>query len=306
MKFYLNQTGFSLIELIVVMVLLGVLATGAGMLITTPIEAYNDQLRRQQLVDQAEMSLRHISSDIRKALPGSIRIQPNVATGGWALEMANIVDGARYRDGGDGSEVGGFNGDDDILEFDTVDTKFNFLGITDTPTPPNEEALPGNWRLVIYNLDAEDFYNGVTTEGGGIVTPLTTSLYLSDEIENNVTEQRLEMNPGFKFTKKGNGQRAYFIDGPISYICDPTAGSLVRYSDYPFQLEQVTTDGEFKAKALDENTNLQSGHVVTQMSACEIAVYTGAGALYTINMTLDDPNGEAIEIFHQVRVLNVP
>jgi MSHA biogenesis protein MshO len=300
MKLYLNQTGFSLIELIVVIVLLGVLASGAGMLITTPIEAYNDLLRRQQLVDQAEMSLRHISSDIRKALPGSIRIQPNVATGGWALEMANIVDGARYRDG----RGGDFNDAEDILTFKLEDDKFNFLGVTNTLTP--DSVILTGWRLVIYNTDEKKFYEAVTTEGGGIVTPSTTSLSLSNVEKNNVTEQRLEMNPGFKFTEEGNGQRAYFIDGPISYICDPSPGetSLVRYSDYPFQAVQLTTDQDFKN--LPANENLQSGHVVTQMSECEIAVYTGAGALYTITMTLDDPNGEAIKIFHQVRVLNVP
>ena len=290
----MKQAGFSLIELIVVIVLLGVLATGAGMLITTPIKAYNDQLRRQQLVDQAEMSLRHIASDIRKALPGTIRISPNNETGGWALEMANTVDGARYRDGGGGE----FNDDDDILELKSVDTKFNFLGITDTPTP-NPLILSG-WRLVIYNLDVENFYSSVTTGGGGIVTPLDTTLTLSQD----GIEQKLEMSPGFKFTKKGNGQRAYFIDGPISYICDPSSGqtSLVRYSDYEFQLEQLTTASDFNELSVPA----MSGHVVTQISACEIAEEIGAGALYTINMTLDDSKAEAIQILHQVRVLNLP
>ncbi len=46
-----KQAAFTLLELITAIVLLGVLAAGAGLLITTPIDAYNDQLRRQQLVD---------------------------------------------------------------------------------------------------------------------------------------------------------------------------------------------------------------------------------------------------------------
>ncbi|MBT8434588.1 MAG: prepilin-type N-terminal cleavage/methylation domain-containing protein, partial [Gammaproteobacteria bacterium] len=68
------QSGFSLVELIVVVVLLGILASGAGLLILQPIEAYDDQVRRQQLVDQGEMALRQIARDVRRALPNSVRI----------------------------------------------------------------------------------------------------------------------------------------------------------------------------------------------------------------------------------------
>ena len=75
MRIYLKQAGFSLLELILVIVLLGVLASGAGLLITTPIQAYSDQVRRTQLVDQADMSLRQIARDIRHALPNSVRFQ---------------------------------------------------------------------------------------------------------------------------------------------------------------------------------------------------------------------------------------
>ncbi|MDJ0833327.1 MAG: prepilin-type N-terminal cleavage/methylation domain-containing protein, partial [Gammaproteobacteria bacterium] len=57
--------GFTLIELIVVILLVAVLAAGAGLLIARPIEAYTDQIRRQQLVDSAEMALRKIAVDVR-------------------------------------------------------------------------------------------------------------------------------------------------------------------------------------------------------------------------------------------------
>jgi len=53
MQTRLKQAGFSLFELILVIVLIGIMATGAGMLITSPIDAYRDQVRRQLLVDQA-------------------------------------------------------------------------------------------------------------------------------------------------------------------------------------------------------------------------------------------------------------
>ena len=78
------QSGFSLLELIVVVVLVGILATGAGMLIVNPITAYDDQ----QLVDQGEMALRQIANDVRRALPNSLRLA--TLGSGWSLRAISI------------------------------------------------------------------------------------------------------------------------------------------------------------------------------------------------------------------------
>ena len=128
MQTRLPQEGFSLVELIVVIVLLGLLASGAGLLIRNPIDAYDAQLRRQLLVDQGEMALRQIAREVRRALPNSIRITPVGA--GAALEMVNTVDGARYRD-----EFGGTYLVDPnyVLDFMGTDTSFNLLGTLNNP-----------------------------------------------------------------------------------------------------------------------------------------------------------------------------
>jgi len=217
------------------------------------------------------------------------------------LEMANTVNGARYRD-----EPGGdFNEADDILDFQNEDTDFNFLGDTNVPTsnnPATQVQLTGQ-RLVIYNTQSGDFYRDVTATGSsGIVTPIGTILTLSQ----NGIEQHLNINPGFKFSEGSPGQRAYFIDGPISYICDPSAGktNIIRYSDYAFQKDQPDT--WFTTSPIP---TFKSGDVVTQISACGIAYEAGTaqrGGIITINMTLNDPTGEAITLLHQIHVQNVP
>jgi MSHA biogenesis protein MshO len=295
MRVYPKQTGFSLIELIIVMVLLGVLTSGAGLLITKPIQAYNDLLRRQQLVDQAEMALRQIARDIRGALPNSIRIQPNVGTGGWALEMANTVDGARYRD-----EQGGlFLTAADTLDFSSVDTDFNLLGTFDAAT-----VLTGN-RLVVYNTVAADFYIGAAASANvGVVTPAGTAF--STTTTND--EQRINMTPGFRFSEQSPAQRIFLIDGPISYVCDPSVGNtnMVRYSGYAFQSTQLTTGTALLALTTPTPA---SGDVVTQVSTCDIGYASGAaqrGGIITISLTLSDSTGESISLLHQVHVLNAP
>ena len=282
-----KQAAFTLLELITVIVLLGVLAAGAGLLITTPIDAYNDQLRRQQLVDQAEMALRQIARDVRRALPNSIRT--STVGAGWALEMVNTIDGARYRD-----EIGGvFVNDTDILGFSASDSDFNFLGQFNFLSIG---AVAASQRLVIYNtIPANIYSDAVLSPNPGIITPAATTLTLS----NNGIEHHINMNPAFQFLQQSPAQRAFIVDGPISYICNPGTGRITRYSNYAYQIAQPTV----------APGGAQNGPVVTQASGCSINYTAGTpqrGGILTFQIVLDDSTGESISLLHQVHVENVP
>ncbi len=278
-----KQTGFSLFELILVIVLLGIMATGGGMLIMTPIDAYNDQVRRQFLVDQAEMALRQIARDVRRALPNSIRTSP--VGSGWALEMVNTIDGARYRD-----EAGvGFTADTDILDFTSADDEFNFLGLL------NSASLAAGQRLVIYNTAPVNIYSdAVSGADPGIITPAATALTLSV----NGSENHVAMVPTFQFAQQSPGQRAFVVDGPISYICVPGSGRITRYSNYAYVLPQPTS----------APAGASAGPVVTQLVGCSLNYAAGTaqrGGMVTLEITLSD-SGETVSLLHQVHVDNVP
>lgn len=279
----LKQAGFSLFELILVIVLLGIMAGGAGMLITTPIDAYNDQVRRQMLVDQAEMALRQIARDVRRALPNSIRTVPVGA--GWALEMVNTIDGARYRD-----EAGaGFTAVTDILDFTSADDEFNFLGLL------NSASLAAGQRLVIYNTAPVNIYSdAVSGADPGIITPAATALTLSV----NGSENHVVMNPSFQFAQQSPGQRAFVVDGPISYLCTPGSGRITRYSNYDYVPTQPTL----------APMGASEGPVVTQLVSCSLNYAAGTaqrGGIVTLEIALSD-SGETVSLLHQVHVDNVP
>ncbi|MCP4235992.1 MAG: prepilin-type N-terminal cleavage/methylation domain-containing protein, partial [Aestuariibacter sp.] len=259
-----KHSGFSLLELILVVVLLGVLASGAGLLISTPIEAYNDQLRRQQLVDQAEMALRLIARDVRRALPNSLRVS------GDALEMINTVDGARYRDEVGGAQILA----NDWLDFTIADSQFNILGQFHVLTDGNYP----NYQLVIYNTAASTVYDDLANSNDpGIATPDGTSIGVAlDGDEHKVT-----LSTAFQFTQQSPGQRAFIVDGPISYICDTGARTLMRYSGYVYTVPQPVV-----APATGV-----SGPVVTQLSACSINYDQGTAqraGMVTLAITVDD------------------
>ncbi len=292
MRRVLVQSGFTLMELIVVIVLVGILAVGAGMLIANPIKAYDAQQRRQQLVDQAEMALRQLASDVRRALPNSLRVAAAGALAG--VEVVNTLEGARYRDQVDDAVVG--SGALEVLDFSANDTDFNLLGSFSTLG-----GFAAGQRLVIYNTAPATLYQDARLGNNpGIVTPAGASLTLSTSVLYP-NEQHINVDlgggTGFQFAQQSPGQRLFVIDGSISYVCNTATRQMLRHSGYGYNDGQTLTPG---------GTTVT---VATQVLGCGMTYDPGTsqrGGILSINITIGDPAGEQVTLLHQVHVENVP
>ena len=183
--------GFTLIELIMVMVVVGILSTMTTDIITLPVKSYIDLERRTTLVDTAEITLRRMQRDIRRALPNSIRI-----TGGNTLELLHTTDGGRYR----AKLVG------DILDFTVADSSFDVLG--------SLNAIPSG-ELVVYNLGSvgANAYNGDNRAS----------------IDNTSTINKVVLSSAKLFPFSSPQQRFFIVDTPITYTC--ANGELRRYDN---------------------------------------------------------------------------
>ena len=72
-----RNAGFTLIELVAVIILLGIVGTGVVAYLRTSMQAYVEVIRRDDIAQVGRFALERISRELRNALPGSIRVSNN-------------------------------------------------------------------------------------------------------------------------------------------------------------------------------------------------------------------------------------
>lgn len=288
--------GFTLIELVIAMSLTAVVVAFVAVFILTPVNSYQAQVRRAELVDSADALLRLMGRDIRAALPNSVRVTINGSL--VALELLSITDGVRYRDSGATADP------TQELDFSSPDGSFATLSQFDGITRPYTTTTS---YLAIYNVgipgaDAYQLANVITPPG----TTGTTITISNNTVAN---EDKVTISPAFKFAYGSPGHRVFLVRGPVTYLCDTAGNTIRRYSGYTIDASQANRD-----TAIELNTaGATSSLIANRITACQFDYAAGTAqraGLVTLRVTLTstNPSGSAdtVSLVHQVHVENVP
>lgn len=282
------ELGFSLVELVVVIVITGVIASVVGLFITGPIQGFLDQSRRAALVDSAQLALTRMGRDLRGALPNSIRID-----GTNMLELLATLDGDRYRVETPGTA-------NDRLDFTALDDAFNTFAPL-SPSAGAPLAIGDSYRvtgaIAIYptqQLGADPYRDDVMTSFGAIDITV---------VNNGAKEYQVSLTsapgaPGAqRFPFDSPTRRVFLVQGPVTWLCSPP--QLLRYSGYGVTAAQGVPP-------LDT-----SSVIVENVQSCAFQYSAGTAernAVVSLALSLADPAvpNERIRLIRQIHVDNSP
>lgn len=268
-----KANGFTLIELTMSLVLMGLMAVTIASYTASPFAAYVTSTNRAELVNLADTALNSIARDLRTALPNSVRVS------GSALEFLPVSYGGRYRAASSG--VAG----SDPLDFTSPDSSFQTFGTA--------SGWPAGARMVVYHTGQT---GANAWAGDNVITPASTSFTLTA----GAGETLVTLSAAQKFPFASPQKRFYLITQPVSFLCDSVSGQLNRYSAYAIQPVQPTNAGVAPLSAA------ASQRVVDYVSACSFSYTPGSAqhsGMVTIDLTLTE-NGESVHLLQQVHVNN--
>lgn len=282
-----SASGFSLVELIVVITITGIIASVIGAFITGPVQGFFDQARRAALVDAGQLALLRMGRDLRAALPNSVRVN------GPALELLLTLDGDRYRTepATDLSPAG----PDDQLEFNVADTSFNTFRQLGAG-----QVVPAGVRLAIYPLGPGTAADPYASGTASVLTPSTKAVTLGGtSVLDGTAEHRVAINPGHRFPFESPSHRVFLVSGPVTYYCN--GGDLLRYEGYAVAA----------AQPIPPAGGITTVVIAGIVRACTFNYDAGTArrnAVAALTLELADPAqpAEVVRLVRQVHLSNVP
>lgn len=292
-----RSSGFTIIELIAVMVIGGILSTVVWRNIATPLRGFADLNRRAELVATANLAAQRVGRELRLALPNSVRVNAD----GTALEFLQTSAIGRYR-----ATVDPAVPTSDALDLNLLTDSFDVVG--PWPLPATVETDSGGAAaclkgagdcVVIYNTgnpqDCTAQAPGTRTNAwcGDNVAQISKADPAGGVLVIDRSDQATAWPTG------SPGQRFYVVDTPVSFVC--RGGELLRYADYPVESVQP------------EPPPVTGLPLATRVRDCSFSYEPGSATragLVVIRLTVADTNldgdTEPLTVLEQIHIPNSP
>jgi len=289
-----NQSGFTLVEMIIVMVITGIIGAMVAVFIRAPVQQYTDSARRAELTDIADTAFQRVLRDIRTAVPNSVR-QPAACTPN-CVEFLPTKAGGRYR----ANDVGGTlcsgvlgNSNGDALSFTASDTCFGVIGPAVVAVPP---LAAGDY--VVVGSTQSNAAPPYDQTGTGVLRKITGVAVAG--LLQSITISGVLLPPSAQL----DSQRFQIVDATaqaVTYSCEGAdtdangngKGQLKRYSGYGFGGPPIGSTVPI---------------IANNISTCSFAYAVGANqhdGLVGLSLQITQ-SGETVSLYEEVHVNNAP
>lgn len=269
------QRGFTLVELVMVILIAAILAMGAVSYISHSVGGYVDTARRQELAEAGGLALERIARELRNALPNSIRIleADGGVIDGACIEFIPILAGSTY------------------VDVPIAAAADSFQAVAYHPT------RDVNGRVAVYPVSTAALY--AQTNPG----PVSTSdQALLPAGSGQVT---LTLDTAHQFLADSPRRRFFMVDSPVAYC--QKGSRLFRYQGHGFipaladLKAELPISGPRRRLVLDK---LQPNSLNWDYSPASLV----RNAVVRVSMVLVDDRApsEPLAFEHEVQIRNVP
>jgi MSHA biogenesis protein MshO len=200
-----NQQGFTLIELVTVIVILGVLATGISSFLRFGVQSYTHAADRDALISSARFVVERLNREVRNALPNSIRTNGNKKK---CLEFVPIVKSVVYLDIPVAPEPAR----------DSVEVLMNSVEVLML----KGALLSTTLYVAVYALNSDDIYN----KKSGVIEEVSSVSVNRQDVST------IGLSNSIRFDAESPTERLYLLGSPVSYCVEGQA--IYRYQTYGF------------------------------------------------------------------------
>lgn len=218
-----KQRGFSFVEIVVAIVIMGIIAVGVVQFIVDSASGYSVTAVRNQVAASGRVVIDRLAMELHNALPESVRV---------STPLSSV-------DAGNGLGAAG----DQCIEFIPMHRATTYLNPRIRPTAasaaafnvvdfvPPLAALPfTDHYAVIYPTSAADLYKDSYSDTEAIVEVSVADSDSGDGIQ--------EVTPvaSHRFKRASSVDRLFLVESPVSFCV--SGNKLFRYSDYGFHAAQ--------------------------------------------------------------------
>ncbi len=261
-----RQSGFTLVELVVVIVVLGAISAGTAVYIVRSMEAYSDTVRRDQLTSTARVAVEKITRELRNALPNSIRVDNSGGT--QCIEFFPVDSASSYQ------------------SIPTTAANISFAGVA--YVPPQQSPV----HVAVYPYVTQSLYDN---NNPGPLTDYDTG---NSDPANGI----VQFTGNHRFTHQSPRKRFFLTGPPVSY-CLATDGNLRRYQSYSINSSQPVPPAG-GGDLLAENLQLNDGGTAVTPFRYDPGSLQRNGVV-TLDLRVRQDN-EWVRLLHEVQIRNVP
>ncbi|GIU13842.1 MULTISPECIES: PilW family protein [unclassified Shewanella] len=277
----LKSKGFTLVEMVTVIIILGVLVLGVSSFLIFGTRIFIDATSVDQVMSQSRFAIERMTRELRNAVPNSIRVRDS-GDGAWqCIEMMPIISSASY------------------IEMPIAPAAAASSGTAMQSSA--SASLTADQFLLIYPLTPADVYtSAIRTQG---------KLFSIDSVTANATTNELTIDFGraVRFDEASPRQRYFGVQGAVSYCFEQVTTELSllkRYGGYGFNHPNL------QPAPNDMGTGvLMAENIVNTIGNNSPIAYTPGtlrnNAMVHLN-PLFDVQGQSFQYHHQVQVINVP